>query len=132
MKRIRSLGIKLDRKSSVPLLDQIKDQVTFSIASKSLFPGDPLPSKEALASSLQVSTDVVAAAYRALAEDGLIESYKNFGTFIAKGAENSIKATHALVFSRLDKAIEECTLAGLDGKCIQDHVKAVLSATISS
>ena len=76
------LRIKVNRKSNVPAFKQIVEQITASIGSGQLTPGQRLPPERELAESLAVARGTVTRAYEELARLGLIEVVQGRGSFV--------------------------------------------------
>ena len=79
--------IQLDERSSKPLYEQIIEQFKFLVARGSLMPEDAIPSVRKLASQLGITPSTVAKAYRELERQGVIETIRAKGTFIARKVE---------------------------------------------
>ncbi len=75
--------ISLDNSSSVPLYQQIVDQIKDRILIGALGPGDPLPSIRQLAAQLLTSVITVRRAYQDLESEGLIVTRPGLGTFVS-------------------------------------------------
>jgi GntR family transcriptional regulator len=76
----------IDPKSPIPIYRQIADQIMRAVAAGQLLPGDQLPSVRELALRLLVNVNTIAKVYRDLERDGLLETRRGQGTFIAAGA----------------------------------------------
>jgi GntR family transcriptional regulator/MocR family aminotransferase len=76
------MRILLDRQSSVPLYQQIKDHIRQGILSGSLAPETRLPACRQLARDLGVNRITVENAYSELEADGLVFSRMGSGTYI--------------------------------------------------
>jgi DNA-binding transcriptional regulator YhcF (GntR family) len=72
----------ISRNSEVPLRDQLTTQILLAITSKSIEPGEKLPSTRALARRLGVHSNTVNAAYRDLAKRGWVEFRKGSGVYV--------------------------------------------------
>jgi GntR family transcriptional regulator len=72
----------LDMRSGVPVYRQIIDQVLGGIASRTLVPGDQLPTVRQLAVDLAINPNTVVRAYRELEIRGILETQQGTGTFI--------------------------------------------------
>lgn len=79
------MDIRVSAQSSVPIYQQIVEQVKHSVASGRLKPGDELPTIRALAQRLLVNPNTVARAYRELEVEGLVNSRVGQGTTVASG-----------------------------------------------
>ena len=79
--------IQLDERSSKPLYEQIIEQFKLLVMRESLRPGDAIPSVRRLAAELGITPSTVAKAYRELERQGVIETIRAKGTFIAQEVE---------------------------------------------
>ena len=82
--------IQLDERSSKPLYEQIIEQFKLLVMRESLKPGDAIPSVRRLASELGITPSTVAKAYQELERQGVIETIRAKGTFIAQEVEIQI------------------------------------------
>ncbi len=73
---------ELDRASSTPLYQQLRDQIRQRIFSGSLPAGTRLPPERTLANTLGVNRTTVVNAYRDLASEGLVEGRVGHGTVV--------------------------------------------------
>ncbi|MBU5429457.1 GntR family transcriptional regulator [Kineothrix sp. MSJ-39] len=79
--------IQLDERSSKPLYEQIIEQFKLLVMRESLNPGDAIPSVRRLAAELGITPSTVAKAYQELERQGVIETIRAKGTFIAQEVE---------------------------------------------
>ena len=79
--------IQLDERSSKPLYEQIIEQFKLQVARGSLMPEDSIPTVRKLASQLGITPSTVAKAYQELERQGVIETIRAKGTFIARKVE---------------------------------------------
>ena len=79
--------IQLDERSSKPLYEQIIEQFKLLVARGSLMPEDAIPSVRKLAPQLGITPSTVAKAYQELERQGVIETIRAKGTFIARKVE---------------------------------------------
>ena len=79
--------IQLDERSSKPLYEQIIEQFKLLVARGSLMPEDAITSVRKLASQLGITPSTVAKAYQELERQGVIETIRAKGTFIARKVE---------------------------------------------
>src|SRR5438067_6098252 len=79
------LGLALDRGAGrrYPLGQQLVDELRRRVQAGSLGPGERLPPVRGLASSLSVTPETVANAYRRLVEEGYLRGEVGRGTFVA-------------------------------------------------
>lgn len=73
---------ELDRSSSMPMYQQLRDQIRQRIFSGSLPAGTRLPPERSLANTLGVNRTTVVNAYRDLAAEGLVEGRVGYGTVV--------------------------------------------------
>lgn len=74
----------LDHRSSIPIYLQLQTQVKQAISGGVLKEGDQLPSVRDLATQLTVNPNTIARAYQELEREGVIETLRGRGTFVAK------------------------------------------------
>ena len=75
--------IGIDPHSATPPYEQIRQQVVGLARSGRLRPGTRLPTVRMLAGHLGLAVNTVAHAYRALEQDGVVETKGRRGTFVA-------------------------------------------------
>jgi GntR family transcriptional regulator len=73
----------IDPSSGTPIYRQIVDQVRQAVSSGVLRAGDKLPSVRDLAVDLAVNPNTIAKAYQELEREGVIETPRGKGSFIA-------------------------------------------------
>lgn len=94
----------VDTSSGVPIYLQIVNQVKRATASGLLAEGDQMPSVRDLAVRLTVNPNTVAKAYQELEREGVINTIRGRGTFIA---EQGIKLIHEERVRVLREAIDK-------------------------
>ena len=75
--------IQLDFRSSQPIYEQIISQYKYMTLQGYLKPGDAIPSVRKLAIQLEVTPGTVTKAYRIMESQGMIETLRGKGTYIA-------------------------------------------------
>ena len=75
--------INIDYKSELPIYEQIIEQFKLNIMKGNFVPGDTVVSVRKMAASLQITPSTVAKAYTELERQGIIETVRGKGTFIA-------------------------------------------------
>lgn len=75
-----TLPLHIDPQSNLPIFAQLRQQVTWLIASGKLKPGDRLPTIRVLAEQIGVHMHTVRQAYHSLEDDGLVETRPSRGT----------------------------------------------------
>ncbi len=88
------MDINLDKRSPVPLGNQLQAQIRLLIITGTLTPGELLPTVHALAAATDTNYNTVAAAYRALEAQGYLVQRRRAGTRVA--AEPPVSAQEML------------------------------------
>ncbi len=78
------MNIHIDKSNRLPIRDQIKDQIKGLVHAGLLRGGDQLPTIRLLSIDLAVNFNTVAQAYHELTSEGIIETARGKGTFVAK------------------------------------------------
>lgn len=73
------------------IANSLREQIARAVAAGSLRPGDRLPSTRELATDLGADPRVIAAAYRTLAAEGIVELRPRSGIFYTAGLEGAAK-----------------------------------------
>jgi len=116
--------IKLDLKRDTPIYEQIIEQVKFHVVKGNIKPGMPIPSVRKLALELSITPGTVAKAYQELERQGVIETIRGKGAFIAgetikKPDENKINQ----VKKNLEPSILELKMMGFEEKDVIEIIK---------
>jgi len=77
--------VNIDSKSNVPIFQQVVDQITRAVLAHRLAPGDRLPSIRELSVAARLNPNTVARAYQELERNGITETRRGQGCFIASG-----------------------------------------------
>lgn len=112
--------------SYVPLYQQVVHQIRHLITGRGLSARDRLPSVRDLAQQLGLNTGTVALAYRTLHAEGLIESRRGLGTFVAtldSGSQHASKR-HSALHSAVDKLLERANALGFDATTVHRSLVA--------
>ncbi len=118
----------LDESSSVPLYAQLCEQVLAAIARGDLRPGARLPSVRDVAAALAVNPMTINRAYGELERDGVIETRRGLGTFVAqRGRAEQKKAPRLREIA--EPFVRRAQALGYDGRAIVETVKKLVAAT---
>lgn len=109
----------IDPKSSIPIFRQIADQLRSSIDSGVYKPGEMLPSLRALAIDIKVNPNTVQRAYDALEREGVVESRRGVGIFVAKSAQGKRNSAERKLLAQLDRTIRQSIASGLTPDAIR-------------
>ena len=118
--------IALDYKSSKPIYEQIVEQVKFHVMKEYLKPGDSIPSVRKLALELKITPGTVSKAYQEFERQGIIETIRGKGTFIAgeiRMQEDEVKLME--VKKELTTTVMELRMMGYDKKMVMNLVKEI-------
>ncbi len=74
----------VDPRSDVPIYQQLVDGVKKAVARGILAPGDKLPSVRDLAGRIAINPNTIAKAYQEMEREGIIETLRGQGNFIAE------------------------------------------------
>ena len=117
----------VDTRSQVPLYEQILGQIRGRVRTGELAPGTPLPSVRQLAADLGVNPNTVAKAYMLLEREGIIQTVRRRGAFVAGTAPARAHDWMDRRFSEsVEKVLEEAERLGLDRKQLLTAVKHIL------
>lgn len=100
--------LKINYQSTIPIYQQVIDEIKLLIKKEELHKGDSLPSIRKMAGQLDVSVNTIARAYQELERLGMIETGGRRGTFI-KGIITEEGGADTREFK---KTIRELFLAG--------------------
>ncbi len=100
--------------SSVPIYEQIKQQVKSAILSGELQEGEILPSLRTLAKELKISVLTVTRAYTELEQEGFVQNLQGRGCFVmSRGSELIHEQLLRKIEEHLSEAIHTAELAEL-------------------
>ena len=77
------MKVQVDPKDPTPLYAQLDRAIRLAIATSRLKPGDQLPTVRQMAVDLRVNANTVAKVYLSLEREGVLETKRGVGTFIA-------------------------------------------------
>ena len=76
--------IKIDKMSSTPIYQQLRNEIVAAIAAGELYPGEQLPSVRSLASDLGINLHTVNKAYAILRDEGYVLMRGRSGAVVAE------------------------------------------------
>lgn len=104
--------MRLDFASSVPIYQQIRDEIVQAIADERFLDGDRLPTIRALAGEIGVNTMTVNKAYQLLKQEGYITTDRRNGA-VVQCASGKKKALEKKMKKELELLIAEAKIAGI-------------------
>ena len=117
------MRIRVTTGSTVPIYRQVIDQLRQAVATEKLEVGDAVPSVRALAKELLVNPNTIAKAYAELVRDGVLESHRGRGYFVAARRNIfSAKERRRRLEQVLEPFLAEALTLGFDADQIQAEV----------
>ena len=117
---------EIDYSNGLPVWIQIKNRLSFLIASGEYKAGDRLPTVRALAIDLDISYNTVNRAYMDLEREGYISTRKGRGTFVSDTQGKNLPPINETVIMLADEMIKIGNQSGLDDEDILALVKSRL------
>ena len=115
--------------SSVPVYEQIENEVQFAIASGKLKEGDQLPTVRQAAKDLKVNVNTVAKAYRDLHVRRIVTGRRGEGYFVNAGIAEKVRSDCAVkMIDRLHEVVSEAKAAGLAKGLLKEVVSKSFAA----
>ena len=115
--------INIDYKSNLPIYEQIIEQFKINIMKGVFAEGDMVPSVRKMAATLGITPSTVAKAYTELERQGVIETIRAKGTFIATNAPKSVPLDIEKNKKKMLSEIIELKHAGYTLNQIQSIIK---------
>ena len=117
------MNINIQSKSSVPIYEQIKNQIKDSIIAGEMKEGEPIPSIRTLARDLKISVITTKRAYEELEKEGLIYSVGGKGFYVDNPDTGYLteKKVQGLE-EQLDAVLQLCKDAQLSKEEVKDMV----------
>jgi DNA-binding transcriptional regulator YhcF (GntR family) len=101
----QTLDFAIDRNAEVPIGVQLAWALRARIRDGRLVPGQRLPGLRELAESLKVNANTVRAVYQRLEHEGIIESQRGNGTFVAAVPQAQLSAVGAIAANAAREAL---------------------------
>jgi len=116
--------------SGVPIYLQLKNQLRRAIVGGVLQVGDRLPTVRDLAAEAVVNPNTVARVYRELEAEGLLETQRGVGTFVAEGKEAGRRPSERdrLLAAAAARFLAEAAQLGLSARQAADYLLERIAA----
>ncbi len=115
------MKIIISNSCSIPIYEQIKNQIINQIMSDELSEGDSIPSIRVLANDIKISVMTIKKAYDELENEGYIKSVQGKGTFVApKNTELAKEQANKEIENHILKIIDIANRFNIDKKEILD------------
>jgi len=119
--------IRVDPKSSVPVFQQIVDEIKSAIARGVCAPDEMIPSVRHMAAQALVNPNTVAKAYRELEREGILYMKRGLGVFVSSGAKKvSRNGRRQDISQKLKEIAKEAERAGITAT----DLKKILDQTL--
>jgi|GEM_PF-152522 GntR family transcriptional regulator len=121
---VADLPIVITGDEHVPLYMQLVHQFRHLITSRQIAADDRLPSVRELAAQLGVNSGTVSLAYRMLQQEGLIESRRGRGTFVAPLPDEAtlFNRRQELLSGHIDRLIGRAHALGFDASTVKQYL----------
>ena len=114
------MNLTLETSGTVPIYQQIAEQIHRRVAMGALKPGDPVPSVRQLALELTINPNTVARAYLELEYQGILHKRQGQGTYVSPGAAKASRREGGrMVVALLERAIAEAATFGMGADEVQ-------------
>ena len=130
-KSVKPLNITLDNQSAVPVYEQVKQAVKWSILSGYLEDGDQLPSLRELASMLRINPNTIVKIYFQLEVEGFISSRAGSGFFVCQNKELADPQGRKLFEQLSREYIAKVIALGFSEQNIIDYLRSQTSKQMS-
>jgi GntR family transcriptional regulator len=114
--------VTLDPSDARPIYVQIMDEIRRAIVLGQSTAGDPVPSVRQLAVDLRVNPNTVSQAYRELEREGVVETRRGQGTFVAK-SKVSARQLKTLAHDVAERAVRDAFRNGLTVEELIDAIR---------
>ena len=120
------MNIIISNSSSMPIYEQIEEQIKNQIMSGSLSAGDALPSLRFLAKELKISIITTKRAYEDLERDGFITNVQGKGCFVKGVNKELVKETMLFSIQELfESAAEKAATGGISLDELTETLKII-------
>ena len=121
----------IDVKSAVPIHVQVAEEIRQRIAAGVLAPGEQLPTVRALATHLLINPNTVARVYRDLEREGLLETRRGSGTFVASTATALALADRQhMLRQQLEEIVVQARLFGVSDAALAGLLREIMQRSL--
>jgi GntR family transcriptional regulator len=118
--------LSIDSRDATPIYAQVERGLRAAIATGRARPGDQLPTVRQLAVDLSVNANTIARVYAELERQGVLETRRGVGTFVAAAAARAVPARERrrLLAGFLTRVIADAAEAGFTMDEVLDGLQA--------
>ena len=110
-----TIYLQIDHNAGIPVSAQMAEQIKYQVVSGTLAPGVKVPSVRALAAELKLNPTTVARVYQQLEAEGVFQTERGRGTFIASRRPAYTRAEQRRRLAPLIRSlVVECGYLGLE------------------
>ena len=120
--------MQIDNKDHKPVFKQIADELRSRIRKGVHRPGESLPSLRGLAADIRVNPNTVQRAYELLEREGVIETRRGIGVFVADRNTKPESRAEQSFQRRVEKAVE----SALEKDVSPDRLRAIFEDSMHS
>lgn len=121
------MWLEINPRSSTPIYQQVVDGVKELVARGILVPGERMPTVRELAVELSLNPNTIAKAYQRLEQEGIIETMRSRGTFVAGRTEVlDMEAARQQLVDLVEKVLVEAYHLGLNREDIKQLIEESL------
>lgn len=121
------MWLEINPRSSTPIYQQVVDGVKELVARGILVPGERMPTVRELAVELSLNPNTIAKAYQKLEQEGIIETMRSRGTFVAGRTEVlNMEAARQQLVDLVEKMLVEAYHLGLNREDIKQLIEESL------
>jgi GntR family transcriptional regulator len=113
---------------SKPIFIQIYDYIVDLVLSKTLQPGDPIPSIRQFSTEFRVNHITVNKAIQMLVEEGILEKKRGVGMFLKQDALNNVRAikTQQFLNNEWPAVMHKIQLLEVDTQVLINELKTIV------
>jgi len=127
-KPLKPLSIQIDAKSAVPVYEQVKQAIKWSILSGHLEKGDQLPSLRELAAMLRINPNTIVKVYFHLEVEGFIEAQAGSGFFVKADRKAAVPEARRLFEQLTEEYLARAVALGFTPEDITAHLQKKAAA----
>jgi len=108
------LWLDINPRLSTPIYQQVVDGIKEAVARGILSPGERMPTVREIAAELSLNPNTIAKAYQKLEQEGVIETMRSRGTFVASRSSVDLNLARKKLTGLVDKVLVEAYHLGLE------------------
>ena len=124
------MRVHINGDSSVPVFQQIVDQVKAAVARGACLSGEMIPSVRQMAAQALVNPNTVAKAYRELEREGIVSTQRGLGVVVSEDARRQCEHDRRQAMREsLTATVLEAQRAGISGEELQSDLERLLNSS---